>query len=347
MVTSRSIICKEYSIYGNHIRVQSYRTLNWLDLDFAFFKTTPPGPPIFHRNFIELKIFPLAMANIPPLQQYLTFKEAKVFKSFKTKWIKYTDKAWLKLDKTNGELFVDDSDLEQELSYLFLQSQMGLFWDNCDLHRIHCLSFVYKDKGNLLLLPSGGGKSTLALEMLNNKEFKILGDDFCLIDKDLKLWPLPFRFSFTEFHEIPQDLAKKTIRWQRRKFGAKLLLSTDHIANHILDLKKDQTIVCANIFVGKRWNKSQPAKASKANLFSALRALFRELIIGIGLPQVAEIILSNGLSGTIYLGSAFFKRSLLACALLRNCNLIKLELSANSRDNLKELIRYLATHEQD
>ena len=53
------------------------------------------------------------------------------------------------------------------------------YLDRRGLHRIHALGVVVKNRAVLVMLPMGGGKSTLGLHLLKHPEVQILSDDFC------------------------------------------------------------------------------------------------------------------------------------------------------------------------
>ena len=65
-----------------------------------------------------------------------------------------------------GRLYCAEPDRLRELGYLAVLSRAGEALDAKGLHRAHALGFEWGGGAGLLFLPSGGGKSELALELL-------------------------------------------------------------------------------------------------------------------------------------------------------------------------------------
>ena len=73
------------------------------------------------------------------------------------------------LEEEHGDLYTiysSDRNLLCEVFYLLVLSLLGQFCDKTGLLRIHALGLSYENKAILLLLPQGGGKSTMAFSML-------------------------------------------------------------------------------------------------------------------------------------------------------------------------------------
>jgi hypothetical protein len=70
-----------------------------------------------------------------------------------------------------------DLDLVHEIAYHFILSTAGQHLNSRGLHRVHALGVAYRERGILFLAPSGGGKSTMALELLRRPGFTLLGED--------------------------------------------------------------------------------------------------------------------------------------------------------------------------
>ncbi|MCA0305158.1 MAG: hypothetical protein LCH95_22355 [Proteobacteria bacterium] len=69
---------------------------------------------------------------------------------------------------SHAELICESPSLTEEIGYLYLQSELGRFLDEQGLHRVHALGLGLPDgRAALALIPSGGGKSTLGLSLLD------------------------------------------------------------------------------------------------------------------------------------------------------------------------------------
>ena len=126
-----------------------------------------------------------------------------------------------------GQLISRDETLVPELGYLFLQSEIGRFLDAQGLHRVHALGLALPSgRAALVLLPSGGGKSTLATEVLRSGQARLLSDDTPLLDRFGNAHPYPLRLSFREDADLPEAWRAKATKFSRRRHGDKLLVPT-------------------------------------------------------------------------------------------------------------------------
>jgi hypothetical protein len=336
MLAPNASFCKRFQVCSIPVLVQSTQSLDWLEDDFAYFTAVKP----IATQTIVLNIKPLAMAQPPELSASHVYSQCVVFNSGSQSWIDYHGSAWLhRHNATQATLYADDKDLTQELSYLFLQSVLGQLLEQRGLFRVHCLSFTFNGQGVLFLTPSGGGKSSLTLGLLDQSEVQLLGDDICLVDTKGNLWPYPMRFSFSPSTILPAHLESKTVLWSRRQFGQKKLLP-------IAALPRPpspglQAIAPAFLIIAERWTKRSQAKAEKISKFNVIPTLLRELVVGIGLPQVAELVLTQGFLKNLQLCQIAFKRLLVACVLLSRSDCIKLKMSHNHKDNAQELLSAL------
>src|SRR5205823_358414 len=101
-------------------------------------------------------------------------------------------------------------------------------------HRVHALGVSFRERGILLLLPSGGGKSTMALELLRRPGFRLLGEDTPLVDRRGRLLPFPLRLGVRAGQDpgIPAEHLRTV---QRMEFGPKTLIDIDYFADRLGD----------------------------------------------------------------------------------------------------------------
>ena len=187
----------------------------------------------------------------------------------------------------NGELFSEDRELIHELSYLLILSRVGEMLDKKGIHRVHAFAVSFKGKGILCLLPQGGGKTTLYLELAKNKDVELISDDIPLITKDLKILPFPLRIGVAEGAklDIPREYLGSI---ERRKYGKKILIDARYFSGRI-----SSPVGIDIILKGEREYSDNPriVKAGKAAVFIAL---LRDCVIGLGLPQMVEYFLRYG-----------------------------------------------------
>src|SRR5204862_3607034 len=90
-------------------------------------------------------------------------------------------------------IYGTNRELVHEIAYLFFLSTVGQYLDQRRLHRVHALGVSYRGRGILLLLPSGGGKSTMALKLLSHPGVLLLGEETLLIDRQVRILTFPLR----------------------------------------------------------------------------------------------------------------------------------------------------------
>jgi len=207
----------------------------------------------------------------------------------------YNGKGLVIFDKKNksAEVYSIDTDLLYEISYLLLHSQVGELLDMKGYHRIHACSFSYNNKTFICMLPQGGGKSTLLMNLLKNNDIKLLSDDTPIIDRKGNIYPFPIRVGICNDFDISNIDENFITFFNRRKFGQKKLISYEYFKDRI---EKENLPI--NIILGKR-TYSNNATIINTNKLSSFNELFKSCVIGYGLPQVIEYFLVGGLQDII------------------------------------------------
>ena len=144
------------------------------------------------------------------------------------------------------EIITRSADLQYEASYLFLLAQLGEALDRRHLHRVHALCFSVRDRAALVLLPMGGGKSTLGSNLLADPEVKLLSDDSPFIDRRGGVYGFPTRIGLLPGSEdiVPAEF-RRTI--QRMEFGPKVLVDFRYFADRVVGVAEP-----AFVFLGSR-----------------------------------------------------------------------------------------------
>ncbi|TBR20616.1 hypothetical protein EPO15_12610 [bacterium] len=188
------------------------------------------------------------------------------------------------LERERGTVWSPDRHVLRELGYLFLQSRIGLALDRRGLHRVHALGLERGGRAGLVLLPSGGGKTTLALELLRRPGWRLLGDDHPLLDAR--------RGEVRAFQGRPglrgaapswvdaRDLAD----FRRRHHPPKRLLDLKALDGRLAERGR-----LAWVAFGSAPG-SGPARLRPSGAFGTAAALAPALVSGVGLPQVLELL---------------------------------------------------------
>jgi hypothetical protein len=320
--------------------------------DFDFFTDRQNGgeAPRFSVT-LELIAATPDPARLPQAAAKQVFPECALYKSETDGFVyDYHGIAHLELSRSAnqcfGRLICADPALAEELGYLFLQSEIGRFLEAQGLHRVHALGLALPSgKGVLVLLPSGGGKSTLAQELLQREGVLLLSDDTPLVDRLGRLHPYPMRLSFREEAEISPDWRAKARRFERRKHGAKLLVPVSALPAARLPRPSDHFSPGYLVIAERHGSRKEP-ELSKASAWHGALPLFRDLVIGLGVPQVAELLLTKGLMSLPDLAPAAASRSAAASAFALRARSCRFKLSSDPKKNAACLLETLASFEE-
>ncbi len=163
-------------------------------------------------------------------------------------YIDYFGRALVVFDRAKQacDVYATDRDLMHEIVYLYFLSTVAQYLDRRGIHRIHALGVSHQGKGVLLLLPSGGGKSAIALQLLVQPDFLLLGEDTPLIDRRGRVLPFPFCLGVRPGHQTglpPEQL--RTVR--RMEMDPQTLIDIEHFRDRV-----GQTVRPALLLVGER-----------------------------------------------------------------------------------------------
>jgi hypothetical protein len=204
-------------------------------------------------------------------------------------FVDYSGRALGIHDRQRGDfqVFSRDPDLLFEAAYLFVLSQSGEFFDAHGLHRVHALGVSIRNRAALVLLPMGGGKSTLGAGLLRLPGIQLLSDDSPLIDREGNVLAFPLRLGLLPGAEgtIPPDKLR-TIR--RMEFGPKLLVNYSYFAGQVTDRAEP----CL-LFLGSR-SLRDTCTIEPASKLSAVAAMLSNCVVGLGLFQGMEFVFQRG-----------------------------------------------------
>ena len=249
--------------------------------DFAYFASSSENKPDIR---LEVRIAPPAPA---PIRTTLTWRSARIWDSGGSRRVDYEGRASLEYDFAREEVLLrgEDRDLLHELGYLAVLSRAGERLDLRGLHRVHALGFTYHGRGGLLVLPMNGGKSRLGLELLGRSGFGLLSDDIPLLDSNT-LEAAPFPLSLSLRGEDWRGVPERHLRvFTRRRYGVKRLVDVDYFRDRV-----GAAAPLSWILLGERDGRLTP-QFSSCSKFRAAAGLFLPMVLGIGTPQILELML--------------------------------------------------------
>jgi len=281
--------------------------------------------PADTKNDIKLRI----KLSRPPsairqkLEKLLPFKNGLRLRDFgERRLISYPEGAVLLYDYRNESacLWTEHYHLARELSYLCALSRAGILLDLKGLHRIHASAVQLNGHTAIICGPSGSGKSTLALLLALDHNASLYSDDFPLTDTCGKIFPFPARPAIGQDNYLAARSLNSRIL-ERRKYGRKLLLEQTSLRS-----PEPALADCLIVLETKRAEKAELRPASKT---AALAELMKHLVLGLGLPQIAELLLSASPRQNIQLALIALSRAGAAWRLASNARCYRLRQGAS------------------
>jgi hypothetical protein len=185
----------------------------------------------------------------------------------------------------------EDLELAHEIGYLTILSRLSEALEKKRLHRIHGLGVESGGKGTIILLPSGGGKSTMALSILRERnQFRLISEDSPLIRQDGYLLPFPLRIGVHP-QNVPSDIDARFTRMDKRiEFSPKISIDIRYFGDQV----SHQPVPVSSLLLGVRTT-GRRTEIVPASRMAVLRYVLANSIIGIGLYQGLEFLLQKNL----------------------------------------------------
>jgi hypothetical protein len=275
-------------------------------------------------------------SELPPLPASVITPRNVCFQNTKTTYIDYFGRGLAVFDRKEKYcvIYGTNHDLVHEIAYLFILSTVGQYLDSRRLHRVHALGVSYRNRGILLLLPSGGGKSTMALELMRLPGFQLLGEDTPLIDPRGRIFPFPLRVGVHPKKDTgipPQYL--RTV--DRMEFDPKTLIDIEYFKDRL-----SQAVEPGLILVGER-NLGDVAEIVPLARRRAFKVMVKYVIIGLGVYQGLEFLLEKGLWELLGKGGVVASRFYNSLSLLARAPAYRFVLGRNIEKNCETLVKFI------
>ena len=259
-----------------------------------------------------------------------------VYRSNGKRYIDYHGRALGIQDEATGnlKLYSRDPNLLYEAAYLYLLSSAGEYLDGLGLHRIHALGVSIDSRAVLVLLPMGGGKSTLGLHLLNHPSVQLLSDDSPFIDRAGRVHAYPLRLGLLPGSEKTIPVEHRRII-QRMEFGAKHLVNYSYFQSRVSESAEPGLVL-----IGAR-TLSHECRIEEIGTMAGLRACVPNCIVGLGLFQGLEFVLSSSAWELAKKASLGLSRTRNCWQLLRRSRVCRIHLGSDPELNAKTVVDYV------
>lgn len=221
----------------------------------------------------------------------------------------------------------DEEQLAHEAAYHFVLARVGEHLDARGLPRLHGLGLSGADGAVAVLLPSGGGKSTLALRALRSDGVRLLSEDSPLMDRRGRLHPFPLRLAVnaTDAADLPDTNVR---RLERMEFDTKAVLEVSAFADRIEPASRP----LRHLVIGRRSLGSDP-RLERVPHSAAVGTLLREAVVGVGLYQGMEFVLQRGMRDVLRQAGPARTRTACCAALLARARVWRFSVSRDQDRN--------------
>jgi len=233
-------------------------------------------------------------------------------------------------------IYGEDTNFLQEAFYLLVLSLFGRYCDRNGMLRIHAMAVSYRDTAVVIPMTMGGGKSTLAMAVLQEEGFKLISDDEPVLDRDGALLPFALRMGTLDRRKIQDIPAEYVYSIDRMEFGLKHFVDAAYWGSSL-----ERRALRDIVYVEARRVLNGPPCIEAIPKRKIIRSLFRDAIVGVGLFQGLEFLLGHSPWTTAAKAGVLLKRSGAAWRMLRNARTYRFTISRDIDENRRVLCQFV------
>jgi hypothetical protein len=326
-----------------HVRCDERETCDRVQSDFGYFQVDArhareAAPHLVIHSVRQ----PPDYTVLPSLRASFYSPRNICYRDGHTTYIDYFGNALSVYDRAQGYLTVYSEQLHllHEIIFLSLLSRVGERLEELHLHRVHAWAIAAKGEAALFMMPSGCGKTTLALEFLQRKlPYRLISEDSPLIDAHGRVLPFPLRIGVLQ--QPPPEIAAEHVTYlERMEFEAKYLIALEAFGDVLARQPTTPRLVC----IGHR-TLGTTCAIRQVGFMEGLKAFLRHMVIGVGLYQGVEFLVQSSLLDLAQKAGLFWSRLRSAYAVLRQADVFVVELGRHPASNAETLLTFLRTQQ--
>ena len=328
---------ESFDFYGLSVDIVSEHAevVGEIRRDFAWF-VAGPGPRSGPSMHVTVRFEEPPYAGLPAVPATVLTPRNVSFRHGDVSYVDYFGRGLAVVNSRAGTcvIYGQDFDLVREIAYLFLLSTVGQHLDSIGMHRIHAMGVNYKEHGILLVLPSGGGKSTMTMALLQHPDFTILSEDTPLLDRAGGIHPFPLRLGFRNDGgaEVP-EAHRRTLN--RMEFDPKTFVDLEFFRH-----KVSGRVAASMVLIGER-NLGNASSITRLSRRHAFKGIIKYLVVGLGVYQGLEFLLERGLRDMSGKSGVALSRLRNGTTLLRRTSQWKFVLGRDTMRNAETLIEFI------
>jgi hypothetical protein len=323
----------ELDVYGLRVSLRGEwpEVVDAVRRDFAWFGSASGGEVPALDVFIERR--PPDFEGFGDVAASFVTPRNVVYQAGAKTVVDYFGKARSVVDRSSGRVEIqgEDRHLVHEAAYLLLLSRIGEHLETRGLTRMHALGLSVREGAVAVMLPSGGGKSSLALAALRADGVRLISEDSPLLDRKGCLHPFPLRIGVnaTDADTLPPGRVDLI---ERMEFHPKVVLGVDAFIDRIEPSPRP----LRHIVIGQR-TLGFGARLDPLPRSAAVGTLLREVVVGVGIYQGMEFILQRGMRDAVRKSGTALSRSAHAAAGLARAKVWRLRLGRDPEQNWRAL----------
>jgi hypothetical protein len=320
---------KDYIIL---IQSNEEKLLKKLEAEFHFFKAEP-----FEKIDLIIELISDHGPDIPSMVATKILEACTIYEFAGRRYQDYQGKALIikEMEESLIQIFSQDEERMFELAFLTIHSYLGMGLDKKGYSRIHALGYSINNIKTVIMLPSKGGKSTLLKHLIEHENLKILSDDMPLISLNGDIHAFPTKISLDQ---KPDKGILSKLHWEifnRTLYPPKYVTSLSQLKDKIDNTEKSDKQI---LIYGLRLSNGKSI-LTKVKKWKMIKPLLENMIIGIGLPQIIENILTFKFFDFFRLFGFGIMRSICAFQLLMKSNCYHFYMGTDVDQNVQLLLQ--------